>query len=673
MNHDRLVEYFACEVCGKPQELSPDDCHSTIGRNNPLCNEHDCCRIKEKSEEQLKYALSPIHQNIFLKACPGSGKTEVVGLKSAYEIQKWDRKVGGIAILTFTNNAADVIKDRVSQFVGKERTAYPHYIGTFDSWLHGYIAQPFAYLKVEHKKEKDDFSFQLVNEDDDSGWLNAHKLDTPYFYFKKNSNVPTPTSLYANMVRYNYETEVWEIRSPNSKRNEYLPDADYFDSPAFSKFRSDKPWLTLAYIQERFKSKKDQFHKKGFATYADIENICFELLREKSELIQRLGKRFPLIIVDECQDLSWIQLQILEKIKDAGSALHFVGDLNQAIFEFRKVDPSKVVSFVEDHKFEKLSLKDNFRSCQAVVDICRQIVNDESEIIGKCKQDLKQPCIYVTYTKATMSTLPKWFEDFLKQNSLNIKQSAIVARNWNNVSLLRPSSNSDISNYQKRLAMAIYLWKTGNVQAISDTLKYMGHFFAEKYFDKYSSNARQYYCPECVSSSIQWRLFLAEMLKRCIQNEKLSNLEETWSDWACSVRNHFGEVARICQPTIENSLTGALPSFSDLDSFSALPRAGSKPVIESLSVHQSQNTNIRITTIHGVKGEDLEGIMVVSAPSTQGTKDGHWTQWLEDPTSEAARLGYVASSRPKHLLVWAIPKEERDTDYGRLEKLSRVL
>ena len=57
-----------------------------------------------------------------------------------------------------------------------------------------------------------------------------------------------------------------------------------------------------------------------------------------------------------------------------------------------------------------------------------------------------------------------------------------------------------------------------------------------------------------------------------------------------------------------------------------------------------------------MKGETLDAILLVSALSRQGTQDGHWTQWLEDLKAEAARLAYVASSRPRHLLAWAIPK-----------------
>ena len=71
---------------------------------------------------------------------------------------------------------------------------------------------------------------------------------------------------------------------------------------------------------------------------------------------------------------------------------------------------------------------------------------------------------------------------------------------------------------------------------------------------------------------------------------------------------------------------------------------------------QEQVNNLRITTMPGVKGETLDVILLVSAPSRQGTQDGHWTHWLEDSKAEAAGLAYVASSRPRHLLAWVIRK-----------------
>jgi len=68
-------------------------------------------------------------------------------------------------------------------------------------------------------------------------------------------------------------------------------------------------------------------------------------------------------------------------------------------------------------------------------------------------------------------------------------------------------------------------------------------------------------------------------------------------------------------------------------------------------------SNVRITTIHEVKGETLDAAMLVSSPNNQGKGGGYWENWLEDATHEHARFAYVASSRPKHLLIWAIPEK----------------
>ncbi len=50
--------------------------------------------LLKQSDEQLKYVLSSIDDSTFLNACPGSGKTEVVGLKAAYEFSRWEKNAG---------------------------------------------------------------------------------------------------------------------------------------------------------------------------------------------------------------------------------------------------------------------------------------------------------------------------------------------------------------------------------------------------------------------------------------------------------------------------------------------------------------------------------------------------------------------------------------------------
>jgi DNA helicase II / ATP-dependent DNA helicase PcrA len=80
---------------------------------------------------------------------------------------------------------------------------------------------------------------------------------------------------------------------------------------------------------------------------------------------------------------------------------------------------------------------------------------------------------------------------------------------------------------------------------------------------------------------------------------------------------------------------------------------------------------LSITTIHNVKGKTLDALMLVSSRNKSGTDGGHWTQWLDDPTSEAARLAYVASSRPRKLIIWAIPNSSR-VEEDQLDRLKEI-
>lgn len=127
------------------------------------------------SEEQLDFILHPISQPCYLKACPGSGKTEVVGIKAAYEISEWKNKFTGIAVLSFTKNAAKEIADRIKRFGGTNATQHPHFIGTIDSWIHGYILHPFAHKSTGYKGKDSDKSYRLIDNEEQYDFLSSFK------------------------------------------------------------------------------------------------------------------------------------------------------------------------------------------------------------------------------------------------------------------------------------------------------------------------------------------------------------------------------------------------------------------------------------------------------------------------------------------------------------------
>ena len=178
-------------LCGS--NINSEDYTSCEGYLCDKCQNDMYCDMQHLSDGQVKYIISDVHSDIYLNACPGSGKTEVIGVKCAYEMSLWEKTEGGLAILTFTNSAENELRERVAAYY-KSQPDYPHFLGTFTSWIHGYIANPFLYLITGHGNAgKEDAKLQIIDTDCNSGFLNAfktkysygnlHKLSANEFFF----------------------------------------------------------------------------------------------------------------------------------------------------------------------------------------------------------------------------------------------------------------------------------------------------------------------------------------------------------------------------------------------------------------------------------------------------------------------------------------------------------
>ncbi|NWL87811.1 hypothetical protein DMN77_09375 [Paenibacillus sp. 79R4] len=290
---------------------------STLSKNKHANNSYISLiqtKVKEKTEQQLKYVLSSITENIYLEACAGSGKTEVVGMKTAYEISKWSSKNKGLAVLTFTNEATDTIKERVENFSGLT-SLYPHYIGTLSGFFHGFIAQSFGYKYFKHKNRDGDTSYRLIDKNLDifnNHWLKKYEL--PYTDINSLRQYS-----YANQLYYDYHiNDLIIYHSENHK----ISLKEYYDSAEVQKFiqnyrekSGNSHSLGFDYIRNEIKKVKRNFLDDGFANFEDINNIAYIVLKKNPNIALLLALRFPVILIDECQDLSWIEINILNQLK----------------------------------------------------------------------------------------------------------------------------------------------------------------------------------------------------------------------------------------------------------------------------------------------------------------------------------------------------------------------
>lgn len=635
------------------------------------CRDNGRCRVREKTDQQIDYIFSSIKTSVFLKACPGSGKTEVVAMKAAYEISKWKLN-GGIAILSFTNNAADVIHDRVGEFMGLENVSHPHFIGTFDSWLHGFIAHPFLHELCEYTgnpNKDNDKSYRIIDEKDhpeknSKPFLHSYKLDTPFVSRTDKMAELKKVGIWANNVRWEGQ---WELINAFSSNASFVSVNQYFHKEAFMDFRSDKEWLTEERINKGILEKKRAFNSKGYATYNDIERLSYQLLADKDTILNLLSERFPLIVIDEAQDLSLLQLKILNQLINKGSCIHFIGDLQQAIYEFKKVDPALVEKFANDKTMLKMDLANNFRSNQNIVDLCQKITPRSNYVKGN--DNVKSfPCVFVSYPKEDIAKLSTWFESYLTQfNNINIKNSLIVARGRGTIARLRPSASNGLC-LPHEFALSIKLWDEGSVQSLHDAISMMGKFIASKFFEEFSAASSQFYKPSIVSKVSDWRTYISIILNECILIEGAANLDKTWSDWAKLIKAALPQIIQINMKALVFSEKDYIFNNTTQFNFKSPNGDAKTKVIDTIIFTPVGSSSIPVKTIHSVKGQTFEAVMLVSSLSRQGKKDGYWEEWLSDKNSEAARLAYVASSRPKEILVWAVP-EANETQRNKLIKL----
>lgn len=613
--------------------------------------------IERLTQEQMEFISQDINNPTYLEACPGSGKTEVVGLKAAFELIDWTKKFNGIAILSFTNNAASEIKNRALKYAGIKAISHPHFIGTIDSWLYNYFFLPSIPNLVGYLGLNDDKSPKsIIDDNSDADFLCGFTCPTPFPYYDSTSHLLRTHPITVNKYIYDVCQKEYYIKHPFS--NEFISVNTILNSPAFIEYCQDKQWLTRNKFVEGLNSTKRKFWKSGFYTYNDVELLCYLLLNKKPEISKLVAKRFNYIFIDECQDLSSSQINFFQILIANGCKVFFVGDIKQSIFSFRRVNPDYLIQFIKFNGISRQSLSRNFRSNQHIVDLCSKIILPTFAIKGN--DSLYSPsCIFWEYNDGDIQDISSKFKTFIININkgspvISLNNCAIVGRAWGDLTKLR-SHKYNSNNIYECLAYAFICWnkKEKSTNDLISAILCTGQFFSKTYLANKGSKVN-YYCPESYSP-ISWRTYLGNFLN------KYSHLYDpiptqvnsyTWSQWAKKVKVMISE-------TFKNLPTAALLDLDSILRKQVTKGKGNECISITFKDAGFQNL-IRTTTIHSIKGETLDAVLLLSS-KTRKSNGGHFEQWFNqspktEDDNEYIRFGYVACSRPKHLLILAVPK-----------------
>ena len=242
-------------------------------------------------------------ETLDIEACPGSGKTTLLVAKLAILAHKWTDGRRGFCVLSHTNVARREIEARLGNTAaGQGLLRYPHFIGTIHAFVNEYLALPWL-RSLGYRVEM---------------------IDDEVCLRRRWSRLP-------RNVRYSLQT--------NHHTEQVLRFRDTTFSLGDVRW-GKKRWLginTPTYGQMR--NACEESAVEGYFCHDEMFVWANDMLDKVPSMIECLRTRFPFLFVDEVQDNSELQSQLLHRIFMDGEqpvTRQRFGDMNQAIYEYTK-------------------------------------------------------------------------------------------------------------------------------------------------------------------------------------------------------------------------------------------------------------------------------------------------------------------------------------------------
>ncbi len=275
----------------------------------------------------------------------GSGKTRVLTYKVAYLIDK-GYNPASILALTFTNKAANEMKERIRELVGAK--AEKVWMGTFHS-----IFARILRIESKHINYKNNFS---IYDAEDSHSLVSNIIS--------NQDIDIE-SLTANNIKHKISF---------MKNHMILPE----------EFKKNH---VQSFIDEKVAQVFEEYQKRLVENNAmDFEDLLLkpiELFNSNSKILQKYKKQFKYILVDEFQDTNKAQYELLKLLVDKTGNICVVGDDAQSIYSWRGADLSNMLDFEKDFPKRKIfKLEQNYRSTKNILFAADSVIkNNKSQLI----------------------------------------------------------------------------------------------------------------------------------------------------------------------------------------------------------------------------------------------------------------------------------------------------
>ena len=296
---------------------------------------------------QQKLAVTTLDGPLQVLAGAGSGKTKVLTTRIAYLLEQ--KKCFGQQILcvTFTNKAANEMRERVLQLVNSRSVAFP-WLGTFHS-----ICNKMLRKNAEAVNLKPNFS---IIDTLDQIKLIKNILDSENIDLKKN-----PPKQIA------FQIDSW-------KNKALLPQEITLKNQEFH--------LKNALQVYRVYQKKLQ--TMNCVDFGDLILHVVTILKKFEDIRKIYQNNFKYILVDEFQDTNYIQNLWLQLLTSENNNICVVGDDDQSIYSWRGAEVKNILNFKKEYKnTQSIKLEQNYRSTKNILNTASSLIANNEDRLDK--------------------------------------------------------------------------------------------------------------------------------------------------------------------------------------------------------------------------------------------------------------------------------------------------
>lgn len=271
-----------------------------------------------------KKAVEQIDGPCLVIAGAGSGKTKVLTYKVAYLIEN-GVKPWNILAITFTNKAANEMKERVEKLVG---------VATNEIWLGTFHSVCVRILRKFIDRLGYDNSFIIFDTSDQKtlvkNCLKELNIDSKLF------------------------TEKSVLNEISNAKNDMMDPDEYNDN-----YSGDYRKKIIGKVYSLYQKK---LKENNAVDFDDIINLTIKILQNNKDIIDYYCDKFKYILVDEYQDTNKSQFVLVSLLASRNGNITAVGDSDQSIYSFRGADITNILNFERDFPGTKIvKLEQNYR------------------------------------------------------------------------------------------------------------------------------------------------------------------------------------------------------------------------------------------------------------------------------------------------------------------------